>query len=83
MLHIIFSTRLKDKKNEQYLSTKIIENYSKKEKKPRKHPSRVEELTNQETLHLRITRRTGSSSKVEKKARARSIFVTRIDFEYE
>lgn len=40
MLHIIFSTRLKDKKNEQYLSTKIIENYSKKEKKPRKHPSR-------------------------------------------
>lgn len=44
---------------------------------------RVEELTNQETLHLRITRRTGSSSKVEKKARARSIFVTRIDFEYE
>lgn len=45
---------------------------------------RVEELTNQETLHLRITRRTGSSiSKVGKKARARSIFVTRIDFEYE
>lgn len=44
MLYIIFSTRLKDKKNEQYLSTKIIENYSKKEKKPRKHPSRVEEL---------------------------------------
>lgn len=44
---------------------------------------RVEELTNQETLHLRITRRTESSSKVGKKARARSIFVTRIDFEYE
>lgn len=32
MLHIIFSTRLKDKKNEQYLSTKIIEKLFKERK---------------------------------------------------
>lgn len=60
---------------------KFIENKKKKEQKSRKHPPYPRINKSRDIIFTYTKNR--KLHKVRKKARARSIFVTRIDFEYE